>query len=820
MSLVIEELLELLPEGLGERVRLLSSNTVHSSGEFVLYWMCTAVRADENPALEVAITAANELGLPVLVYQALSDRHPYAADRHHTFYLEGARDVQLALAERDIAYAFHLERPGHRGSHLQALAARTALVVTEDMPVQPLRAWTRLLSSSVDAPVLKVDTACIVPMQLVGQAYERAFAYRKATKQFYEQRIKKQLEPIVPAHTSELPDDLPFEPIDLQTANLGSLVAQCEIDHTVGPVPHTVGGSVAGSARWLNFKNTKLSGYAKLRNNPLAEGVSWLSAYLHYGMVSPQRIARESAEIRNEGAEKYLDELLIWRELAYSFCFYREDHDSLSALSEWAIKSLAEHESDRRPALLSWEALARGRTQDILWDAAQASLLIHGQLHNNVRMTWGKAIVNWTKDAQQALAMMIDLNHRYALDGGDPASYGGILWCLGQFDRPFQPARPIFGPVRDRSTAQHSQRLNSQKYLSHTTRPLCDPSLKVAVIGAGISGLVCARTLQDHGINVTVYEKSRGPGGRMSTRRTEEGLQFDHGAQYFTARDPRFRRYVDSWQHDGIVAPWNGRIVTLQGGEVIDEKGGSDRFVAVPGMNAICRHLASDLDIHYGTKVSPLQESGDSWQLADDDSNALGAFDAVIVSAPAFQTAVQLTVVPDLAAKARSSEMSGCWAVMVALRQGLELPFCGAFVHESPLSWIALDSSKPGRSSQSETWILHASPDWSEANMERQPADVEAELLAEFWRSIGKPAVEINYSTAHRWRFALPTSPLESRCLFDGESMVGACGDWCGGPRVEGAFLSGSAVAGRVLGEFMQMNSALQSASQYQPQLS
>ncbi|MEM9354694.1 MAG: FAD-dependent oxidoreductase [Pseudomonadota bacterium] len=819
MKLAAQQLMESLPDVLRERARILSDGETSDSGEFVLYWMRTAVRADQNPALDAAITAANELQLPVFVYHALSERYPYASDRHHTFVLQGARDVQIALQEKDIAYAFHLERPGHRGPHLKTFAKRATLVVTEDMPVQPLSSWTNLLSRNIKVPVVAVDTACVVPMQLVGQAYDRAFAYRKATKRLYEERLTREWMPVVPELSSALPSDLPFQPIDLQVAELHNLVAECEIDHTISPVPHTTGGSVAGYDRWNRFKDTKLSRYAKTRNNPLADGVSRLSAYLHYGMVAPQRIAREAVEIDNDGAKKFLDELLIWRELAYAFCFYRDDHDRVSALPPWAIETLAKHESDPRPALFSWETLARGSTQDVLWDAAQKSLLIHGELHNNVRMTWGKALLNWTKDAKQALAMLIDLNHRYALDGRDPASYGGILWCLGQFDRPFPPARPILGTVRDRSTAQHSSRLDPRKYLRHTTRSLYDPSPQVAVIGAGVSGLVCARTLQDHGINVTVFEKSRGPGGRMSTRRTDEGYQFDHGAQYFTARDPRFRRYIDSWQHDGTVASWNGRIVMLQGGEVIGEKSGTDRYVAVPGMNSVCQHLASDLNVHYGTKVSPLQRSNANWQLMDGDSNALGTFDAVIVSAPAAQTADLLTSVPGLAERARSSAMSGCWAVMVALEQGLQLPFQGAFVHESPLSWIANNRSKASRSPQPETWILHASPEWSEANMQCEPDDVEAQLLAEFWRSIGKAAVEINYSTAHRWRFALPTSPLETRCLFDTELKVGACGDWCGGPRVEGAFLSGAAMAGRVLGEFSQISSTAQSESQYQPQL-
>ena len=235
--------------------------------------------------------------------------------------------------------------------------------------------------------------------------------------------------------------------------------------------------------------------------------------------------------------------------------------------------------------------------------------------------------------------MMIDLNHRYALDGRDPASYGGILWCLGQFDRPFPPARPIFGTVRDRSSSQHAKRLDPVAYRERTTRPLNHPMPTVAVVGAGISGLICARTLADHGFPVNVFEKSRGVGGRMATRRTEAGFQFDHGAQYFTARDSRFNRYVNSWIDDGIVRPWQGRIVVLENGAVTGVKSGTDRFVAVPRMNAICKHLATDLDLQFQTRIDPIKREGKQWRIADDKGTTLGLFDVAVVSAPAGQTA-------------------------------------------------------------------------------------------------------------------------------------------------------------------------------------
>ena len=794
----VEVLLASLAPELKERSRCINGDLV-ASGSYVLYWMRTAVRADENPALEVAIDLANRLNIPAFVYHALSERYPYASDRHHTFIIEGARDVQRAMQERRVGYAFHLERPGQSKAYLFDLAKQSAVVITEDMPVRPLRDWTKQLARRVTTPLIAVDTACVVPMQVVGRAYDRAFAYRKATEKAYRERLTRKLEPTEPKYPSYLPQ-LPFNAVDLIDADIPDLIAQCRIDHAIGPVPHTRGGTEAGYERWRNFRENGLSKYARVRNNALHNGVSRMSAYLHYGMVSPFRIARETAELDHEGAEKFLDELTIWRELAYAFCFHRRDHDRLSALPSWARDTLRDHEQDERDALLSWESLARGVTGDALWDAAQSSLLIHGELHNNVRMTWGKALLSWTKDAKQALSVLIDLNHRYALDGRDPASYGGILWCLGQFDRPFPPGNRILGTVRDRSTKQHAKRLDPKLFGKRTRRPLTNSMPRVAVVGAGLSGLMCARTLSDHGFEVQVFEKSRGAGGRMATRRGDGDLRFDHGAQYFTARDRRFRRYVNSWRQDGLVEPWAGRLVSLARGEILAEKSGVDRFVGVPGMNAICKHLAQDLDVDYGVTVEPLTRKGDRWLLNTKERSDLGIFDVAIVSAPAPQAAILVAGQTPMASRIAEVPMHECWAVMLALEQRTELDFDGAFVNDSPLAWISRNSSKPGRSKKNETWVLHASSVWSRENLELSAETVAEELLQAFTAATGLSSLKIERAVAHRWRYALPPEPLADSCVFDGERKIGCCGDWCGGPRVEGAFLSGMAAAGRVLG--------------------
>ncbi len=217
-------------------------------------------------------------------------------------------------------------------------------------------------------------------------------------------------------------------------------------------------------------------------------------------------------------------------------------------------------------------------------------------------------------------------------------------------------------------------------------------------------------------------------------------------------------------------------------------------------MNALGKHLAADLDVQFQTQITSLQRAEQHWTLAADQAAELGRFDAVIVAVPAGQAANILAAVPQLAQQAGAAQMSGCWALMLALPNSLELEFDGAFVNHSPLAWIARNNSKPSRPDGPETWVLHASAEWTQEHLEDTPAMVEQALLAEFWKTVERSPTPPIHTSAHRWRFALPDQPLSDICLFDRTLKVGACGDWCGGPRVEGAFLSGMAMAGRVLG--------------------
>ena len=519
----------------------------------------------------------------------------------------------------------------------------------------------------------------------------------------------------------------------------------------------------------------------------------------------------------------------MWRELAWAWAHKLAadgvDLHSSAALPAWAVESLASCERDPRPALFDGVTLSRSQSGDALWDACQDSLRIQGELHNNLRMTWGKAFLEWTPDAERARELLVDLNHRYALDGRDPASYGGLYWCLGLFDKQFKPTQPITGALRTRPTRVHSKRLDLGAYRSSIgTLPGGRPR-RIAVVGAGIAGLAAAGTLHDQGHRVVVFEKSRGVGGRMSTRRSRSdmgrGLTHDHGAQYFTARDLRFQRHVASWVERGVAAPWDGRMVTLELGADGSVVEGPDpnpgvRYVGMPGMNSVQKHLAQGLEVRTGVRVQGLETRDGRWSLLLNANEVADGFDAVLVCLPAEQAAVLLEPAGGLARQAASGRTAPCFAAMLTLPEPIEVPFQGAFVRGGPLSWIAEDSTKPGRGGE-QGWVLHGSPEWSEQHLEEDPQSLLPGMVDAFGGLVRRWAPQLpptEFAVAHRWRYALPENPLEVDHLWDGERMLGAAGDWCGGPRVEGAWRSGVAVAGALLRQLALLPQASLSAPQ------
>ena len=326
----------------------------------------------------------------------------------------------------------------------------------------------------------------------------------------------------------------------------------------------------------------------------------------------------------------------------------------------------------------------------------------------------------------------------------------------------------------------------------------------IAVIGAGLAGLSCAQALLQAGHTVHVFDKSRGPSGRMSTRRAEDDngpWQCDHGAQYFTARDAAFRAEVARWQQAGVAAVWDARLASFDGNAWSTPATPLERFVGTPRMTSpaawLVQHLGDPALAQWQTTVQRLDHSEGGWAITSAEHGLHSPrYSAVLLAVPAPQAVPLLAPVsPAGAALAASARMRGSWAVMLRYASPVALPWEGAFINTGPLRWVARDSSKPGRTGQ-ETWLLHASPEWSEAHIEDSAEAVTTALLAAF-AALGGPAPLA--ATAHRWRYADTEPALTQGSWWDAQMRLGLCGDWLHGGKVEGAWLSGRALAQQVL---------------------
>lgn len=318
--------------------------------------------------------------------------------------------------------------------------------------------------------------------------------------------------------------------------------------------------------------------------------------------------------------------------------------------------------------------------------------------------------------------------------------------------------------------------------------------LDVAVIGAGMAGLSCARSLARAGLSVAIFDKARGAGGRMATRRGEQA-SFDHGAQYFTVRSPDFAADVAQWQAAGAAALWPARVKAWDGSQfsaVADEA----RWVGLPGMSALCRHLLGDLDFAAQHKLSAFARDGAGWRL-DFDNGETAACRQLVLALPAPQAASLLADQPALQAQAAAVSMQPCWAVMLRLDEVLEVDFDACFVNAGPLGWVARNSSKPGRPA-GEAWLLHASAAWSQAQLGAKEDSVGQQLLAAFAELCGRRLSPVEL-LAHRWLHAQAEAPLSVGCLYDAEAHLGLAGDWLNGARLEGAWHSGLALAQAIL---------------------
>ncbi|MDV7212986.1 NAD(P)/FAD-dependent oxidoreductase [Azotobacter beijerinckii] len=320
----------------------------------------------------------------------------------------------------------------------------------------------------------------------------------------------------------------------------------------------------------------------------------------------------------------------------------------------------------------------------------------------------------------------------------------------------------------------------------------------IAIIGTGIAGLSAAGALHAAGLEVQLFDKGRGSGGRMASKRTEVGT-LDLGAQYFTCRDRRFAEAVQQWRNHGWVAEWQPNLYDSANGLLRPSQDEQIRWIGTPRMSALTRGLLGDLPVRFSCQITEVFHGTQHWMLQDAGGNAYGPFSQVVVATPPPQAAQLLAAAPKLASSVVGVAMEPNWAVALSFEQALDTPVDGCFIQDSPLEWVSRNRGKPGRASQPDTWVLQASSRWTRQHLDLAKEQVVEQLYGAFAEMIGCTVPQPTFTLAHRWLYGRPVGTHGWGALADSSLGLYACGDWCLSGRVEGAWLSGQEAARKLL---------------------
>ncbi len=441
------------------RVRVRKDGPPDPAGRCVVYWMQRAQRGLDNPALDVAIDAANILRLPLVVFIGLVPFYPNANRRHYRFLAEGLSDLAHDLQRRGAGLVLR-RHPDHGLLRFCAEVA-PALVIGDENPLREPERWRQIAADRLPVPFWTVDADVVVPAALIEKEQWAARTLRPRIGRLIPQFLEPSFEPDV--HVPWRPAMVPAS----LTADAAELDAM-PVDESASPVTAFRGGTRAAEAALARFIRARLDGYAARRNHPELDGTSQVSPWLHFGHIGVRSVARaiRDADAPRADRDAFLEEFIVRRELAVNFVRYNPRYDTLAGCESWAIRSLAAHADDLREYLYTSAQLEAAETHDPLWNAAQIQMVGTGWMHGYVRMYWAKKILEWSPSADDAFAVAVTLNDRYELDGRDPNGYTGIAWAIGgKHDRAWGPERPVYGMVRYMSYASTSRKFNCKAYI-------------------------------------------------------------------------------------------------------------------------------------------------------------------------------------------------------------------------------------------------------------------------------------------------------------------------------------------------------------------
>ena len=407
----------------------------------VVYWMSRDQRARDNWALLYAQQQALEAKTPLLVVFCLVPDFLGATQRHYDFLLKGLQEVEQDLAGQRMAFQLFFGQPEVvLPDFIRQVQARCLVSDFDPLPVK--RLWKSAVAQRIDIPFFEVDAHNLVPCWVASPKQEYG-AYTLRPKIY--RLLPDFLEDFPPARKHPYP----WEPAPKGT-DWPKAMPRLKADPWPPPTPLFPPGPQAARGALKRFIKSGLADYAQDRNDPLKNGQSGLSPYLHFGQLSAQRVAwaiHQSAAPA-DSRKAFLEELIVRRELSDNFCFYNPRCDRVDGFPDWAKKTLDQHRKEPRDYLYSLRQFERGETHDDLWNAAQLEMVNTGKLHGYLRMYWAKKILEWTQSPEEALETAITLNDRYELDGRDPNGYTGIAWSLGGVHDRAWGERKVFGKIR------------------------------------------------------------------------------------------------------------------------------------------------------------------------------------------------------------------------------------------------------------------------------------------------------------------------------------------------------------------------------------
>lgn len=783
----IGEIARYIPEYVLERTTYRVNDVLNPTGEYILYWMHSAMRLHDNPSLDLCCLLSEQLRKPLIIVQVQASDQPHLNKRHFAFIAEGAKDFQVEAANNNLSYNFYFLPLEKKLKLLMEYARQAVIIVTDDVPINYQRSITTRLQDNTATPLMRVDSSCIVPLPLLKKKFANREEFRRETKQLRGERMGRSWHPFFkkPAVLFS-PPVLATPAVDLQNFTVDTLNTISNLNTMIAPLKTRRGGTKAGNALWQKAKQTIFSDYPVLEDSGLLGCYAVLAPYLRYGMISPFKILFDATIEGTDAAWHFLEYFLVQRDYAYAFCYNNALHDNSLIFAESLKKELKKIEEGRTPDSIPLEFQRNNAiTNNAQWDVLQRTLQKQGFLPEHFFKDYVSILKNWAETSEKLVGFIRENYDCYALDAYDPLCSYNILCALGAIVEPL-PELGGEAPLIFKAST-HILEKNSTVSVRDDRR--------IAIIGAGMAGLSCAWHLQREGIKATIFEQAGSAGGRIMTH-THKTTTFDGGTPFFTANNPCFKMFIEYWEKKGILERWKGQIYVdnRQAGLNLSKH----PFVGIPNMDVVAKMLQQGQDISYRQAITRIDKVSGGWRLFTDAKDC-GFFDRVIVTLPAPLSHPLLKDANTLQVEVeRCLKFTPVWVVMVSFAQRLPTAYDALAVANSPFTYAFRDSNKPRRA-KGEAWVLHGNVQWTRENMDIKEEQAIQKIVGAFLNNLKASALKPTYSAARLWKNAYVEKPLGQPYLFaDG---IGVCGDWLLGRRVEDAFLSGAEMAACLINE-------------------